>query len=336
VEAYKDNTALGLNTRFSDPISMNALDFALSYSPDSYLPADERVHANILYQRMGFHADLRYNYADFYDLFGPTKTSLKGHSIELGYDRPLIYDKPRRMDLSTEIAYYGGLDRVPFFQDIDSSFDELATAQAALHYDNVNRSLGAVDGEKGFKWDAVIGGNRVNGNTIPYAYAGFDAGFALPIANSSVWLRNVAGKANGEFADPFANFYFGGFGNNWVDRREVKRYREPFSMPGFAINEIGGRAFGKTVLEVNLPPILFKRAGSPGFFGTWARPAMFASALVTNPGEARQTFRNVGFQVDFQLYVLSRLEMTLSLGAARGYSDDLRGEDEFMVSLKIL
>ncbi len=38
--------------------------------------------------------------------------------------------------------------------------------------------------------------------------------------------------------DPYANFYFGGFGNNYVDRRNVKRYREYDSFPGFEINEI--------------------------------------------------------------------------------------------------
>ena len=49
----------------------------------------------------------------------------------------------------------------------------------------------------------------------------------LPLKHSSLWLRSSAGYVAGDDRDePFANFYFGGFGNNWVDHREEKRYRE--------------------------------------------------------------------------------------------------------------
>lgn len=193
-----------------------------------------------------------------------------------------------------------------------------------------------MDEEKGFKWKTALGANHVNGDLIPFGYGQFDLGFELPLKHSSLWLRNSGGVANGETTNPFANFYFGGFGNNWVDHLEIKRYRDPFTMPGFQINEIGGQRFAKSVLELNLPPVLFKRAGTPGFFGTWARSALFASALVTDTDSQRDTYSNIGFQVDFQLFILSRLEMTLSLGVARGFSEDQRGEDEFMLSLKIL
>lgn len=336
VEGYKDSTAVGLHARFSDPISMHSLEITSSYSWDDELDSEERVHARVLYEHMGFSVDLRHNYADFYDLFGPTKTSLRGNSITLGYARPLIYDKPRRMDVSTEISHYSNLDRVPYFQDVETTYDTLTNGNVSLDYENVNRSLGAVDEEKGFKWKTALGANHVNSDFIPFAYGKLDLGFELPVKNSSLWLRSSGGVADGDITNPFANFYFGGFGNNWVDHREIKRYREPFAMPGFQINEIGGQSFAKSILELNLPPVLFKRAGTPGFFGTWARSALFASALVTDTDSQRDTYSNIGFQVDFQLFILSRLEMTLSLGVARGFSDDQRGEDEFMLSLKIL
>lgn len=336
LEGYKDTTAFGLHARITDPISIHNLDLSTSYSLNSDLPSSENLHARLLYEHLGFSVDLRHNYADFYDLFGPTKTSLNGDSVSLGYERTLIFDKPRRLDLATDISHYRGLDRVPYFQDIDSSFDELTSAQVSLSYENIRRSLGAVDGEKGWLWEVAAGGNHVNGANIPYVFGRLDAGFEIPWKHSSVWLRNVAGIANGDSADPFANFFFGGFGNNWVDHREVKRYREPFSMPGFAINEIGGQEFARSTVEWNLAPHYFQSAGSPGFFAAWMRPALFASALVTGSDNEHATFRNIGFQVDFQLFVFSRLEMMLSIGAARGYSADIRGENEYMVSLKIL
>jgi hypothetical protein len=45
---------------------------------------------------------------------------------------------------------------------------------------------------------------------------------------------------------------------------------------------------------------------------------------------------NAGVQFDLQLHVLNRLPMMLSLGYARGFEGDGKGEDEIMLSLKVL
>ena len=41
-------------------------------------------------------------------------------------------------------------------------------------------------------------------------------------------------------------------------------------------------------------------------------------------------------QFDLQLQVLHRLPMMLSFGYAKGFEGDGQGEDEFMLSLKVL
>ena len=58
---------------------------------------------------------------------------------------------------------------------------------------------------------------------MPKLRGQFDVGFALPLKHSSIWLRNHAGAADGDRDNSFTNFFFGGFGNNYVDNREVKR-----------------------------------------------------------------------------------------------------------------
>ena len=92
------------------------------------------------------------------------------------------------------------------------------------------------------------------------------------------------------------------------------------------------------MLEWNLPPLRFERLGSPGFYGSWIRPAVFTTALVTNPesGADRIDAYNAGVQFDLQLHVLNRLPMMLSVGYARGIEGDGKGEDEFMLSFKVL
>ena len=109
-------------------------------------------------------------------------------------------------------------------------------------------------------------------------------------------------------------------------------------MPGFELNQIPGRNFHRAMLEWNLPPLRFSRAGTPNFYTSWARPAIFATSLVTNFDDSaiRQEATNVGGQVDFKFKVKSRYDLTLSFGYAVGYLEGSRFDEEFMVSLKIL
>jgi len=344
---YKDSTSLGLKAVFSDPIRFDVLSIGAGYSLDGDLPSDERPNLSIDYSHTvisasplagTWHLGARLNYADFYDLFGPTKMSRKGQRYFVGYDKTLLYDEPRRLVFSTELNFYRDMDALPRYQNVPTTFDKLTTFDAHLSYEHVRRSLGAVDDEKGFRWSFGTTVNHVDGDTIPKLLGDFDFGFALPWGHSSIWLRNAAGGAFGEPADEFANFFFGGFGNNYVDRGEVKRYREYYAMPGFELNAIPGRNFYRGMLEWNLPPVRFERVGTPKFYLSWARPALFASALTTNLDDSsiRSEARSYGLQLDFQFTVMSRFEMTLSTGYARCYGENDFDDEEYMVSLKIM
>jgi hypothetical protein len=179
----------------------------------------------------------------------------------------------------------------------------------------------------------------VQGDFFPKVYAKLDLGTQLPLRHSSLWLRASAGSAlRGSRDEPFANFYFGGFRNNWVDWREEQRYRESDAFPGLQINELGGRNYGKAMLEWTLPPIRFRRVGKPGFYATWARPAVFATTLVTNMDDSalRRTITNAGSQLDVRMGVLSRLELTLSAGYAAAFESGQPTRHQGMLSLKVL
>ena len=338
VQSYKDSVAYGYRMNFSDSLSLNRIDLTASYSPDHGLPSDERMHAQLEYRRYDWRASAAYNAADFYDLFGPTKTSRRGYVFGLGYDKLLLYDQPRKLTLSLDGKFYGNLDRLPDYQNVVATFDKLFTVRAKLRYTNLRSSLGHVDDEKGEAWQFAAENNYVNGTAIPRIWADYDWGFALPLRHTSIWLRSSGGTAFGDRLSPYANFYFGGYGNNWVDHGPEKRYREYYSFPGVALNEIGGKNYAKSVLEWNLPPVRFRRVGRPGFYLSWARPALFASGLITNMDDAivRRTVRNAGTQVDLRFNLLSRLDMTLSGGYAVAFGNNLTKHDEAMISLKIM
>lgn len=93
------------------------------------------------------------------------------------------------------------------------------------------------------------------------------------------------------------------------------------------------------MLEWNLPPIRFENVGGSKFYLSWARTALFATNLTTDldDGSIRQEVQSAGLQVDFRFTILSRMDMTVSAGYARGLGSSLTDDDEeFMLSLKIL
>ncbi|MGQ0587221.1 MAG: TolB family protein [Gammaproteobacteria bacterium] len=336
VEGYKDSVGAGALMRWADPMGFDSIELTVSHSPDSELPADERTHAELTYKHLGWQLRASHNDADFYDLFGPTKRSRRADAAGFGYGKALIYDKPRELHFSFDADHYSNLERLPDAQNITATFDTLTQARAGLEYSYVLNSLGSVDDEKGVRWEAVVEANHVNGETIPRYRAGLDFGLPVGPAHSTVWLLNAAGMADGDRLDPFANFFFGGFGNNYVDDGEIKRYRKHYALPGFELNALGGRTFAKSTLEWNLPPLVFDRVGTPGFYLAWARPSVFGTGLVHNFDESPGNAQSAGVQVDLRFQVMHRLDMTLSAGYARGWIDRQYVDDEVMVSLKIL
>jgi hypothetical protein len=227
---------------------------------------------------------------------------------------------------------------LPNAQNVDTNFTRLVTSEAKLHYTDLRRSLGAVDDEKGIEWTLVYSGNHVNGSLTPQLRGALDFGIPLPLPHSSVWLRTAAGIADGSHNATVANFYFGGFGNNYVDDKSIKRYHEYQSMPGFEIDEISGLHFVKALVEWNVPPVVFESAGIPGLHMNWLRPSVFAAGLWTEPANAslRQEYASIGTQMDLHFSILHRYGMTLSAGYAVGYKGSQRAGSEWMVSLKIM
>ncbi|HYL89591.1 MAG TPA: hypothetical protein VEU32_12610 [Burkholderiales bacterium] len=338
LQGYKRKIGIGYHVFIDDPLDLGTLGITAAFTPSQDLPSNERTHVDARYQYLNWHAGAAYNRSDFYDLFGPTIRSRRGFQTDGGYDKALIFDEPRRLDFKSDLAYYHNLDALPAAQNVAATAERLVTAEAGLYYTDTRKSRGAVDDEKGIVANGVFYSNYANDTFSPQLRGGLDFGVPLPLGHSSIWLRNAAGVAHGERSDPYANFFFGGFGNNWVDAHNEKRYRDYYSMPGFDLNELSGRTFARSMLEANLPPVVFESVGTPAFYLAWLRPALFATALWTDPSDSsyRTRYNNVGAQADLRFSVLHWYEMTLSVGYAVGYKGATRSGDEWMVSLKIM
>jgi hypothetical protein len=338
VQGYKDYFSYGLRFNLSDPIGFQNIHLTASYSPYSQLPVNERYHLDFAYSYLNWKFESTYNRADFYDLFGPTKSSRKGYSLGLNYHKNIIYDTPRIMDYTIFTNYYGNLERLPDYQNVSVNYDNYFNTGFDFNYQDLRASLGSVDREKGYRLKVSSNNNFVNKTIYPHINTNFDFGFALPINHSSIWLRSSVGYSYGNRLEPLANFYFGGFGNNYVDNLDENRYREYYSFPGVELNQIGGTNFGKLMFEWNLPPIRFSSVGFSSFFLNYARTSFFSTVITTNidSDDYRRLLANIGAQVDFKFIMFFHLKMTFSFGYAMAFEKDQSRSDELMFSLKIL
>lgn len=338
VEGYKDYPAYGLRMEFSEPLGIYKSDLTASYSPHQSLTENQRFHAGWNFNYMQWSLRARYNGADFYDLFGPTKSSRKGYSLGMGYEHYLIYDGPRQMRYNLNLTGYGGLERLPDYQNIETTYDRFMTFDARLDYRHRTASLGAVDYEKGYMWQIGYRGTYVVKNLHDLLSANFDFGLPLPLHHSSIWFRNAAGFSPGDRSDPFDKFFFGGFGNNWIDYKTPKQYRLYYAFPGMELNEIAGLNYGKVTVEWSLPPVRFRHLGTTSLYLTWAHLTIFGTGIITNMDvpEWQRKVGGIGTQLDFRLTLLSHLRLTISAGYALAFEKDSSPLNEFMFSVRIL
>jgi hypothetical protein len=333
---YDRSPAFGYYIHVADPLQFRQFSANLAVSPFNRVHGSQWLHANLEYQTPNWKLTYWHNLADVYDLAGPVLRSRKGDAFIANYTKPLVYDPPRQLDVFGSAAAYFGLNQLPGAQNIASP-KNLRSAEVGLHYTNTSKALGGVDHEKGIEGRIVVGGDQAQGDWFPRIYGAFSGGTALPWPNSSVWLYAHAGVVGGPRLSPVAAYYLGAFRNNYVDDRPEKRYRELESFPGFDIDGIAARRFGKLTGEVNLPPIRFAEVGTAAFYLSYIRPAVFAGALATEaPDLSHHNYYDLGTQLDLNFTVALRLPMVFSVGAAGGWRDGHYQKTEWLASLKIM
>ena len=371
VVGYKNNIGVGYKFKFQDPLKMKALDLSISYTPKNWKNSinndgreildDEKWHASLNYKTavMGgllpgmYNIYASYNKANFYDLFGPTKRSRKGINFGLGISKSLFSDSPKNLDLNLGLSGYYGLNQSPEFQQINfenKSFntDIFYNLYSTFVFRNLKRSVGAVDFEKGIKSSLTLSSAYTAGNLFPKVQGSLDFGFSLPVKHTALWFRNAFGNSFTKEVNPFTRFGFASFGNNIVDNAASKMYRNTFAFAGLTYDadiSIIAKNFYKTVVELSLPPIRYRKLGFFNLFATYSHPTIFAGNLFTKNYESyvkdskkieldyEQTYKNIGFQVDTKLVMFSHLSSTFSFGWAKAFSDK-KNYEEWMISLK--
>ncbi len=356
---YKNFVGVGYTINLGDPLNFREFEISAAYTPTSWLngladksdstnlqiDSDEQLHLSVSGKIGRYSFSATHNQANFYDLFGPTKTSRKGTNARIEYNRSLLWDAPKRLDLIVGLGGFRGLQKSPFFQQIDTqgfSDSLFVNFDGTLAFSNLRNSLGAVDSEKGLKGSFRSMTATSNGKFYSNILASFDFGFQLPINHFSVWFRTAAGNSFSEAFNPFTRFGFAAFGNNTIDFQTARRYRNIFSFPGLSFiadRSIIARTFEKAMVEFVLPPIRFREMGGLNLYSNWMQATVFSSGLLTHDASSMNNrFVNVGSQLDVKIIIFSLLESTFSVGYASAFDLDQNNKqyNEWMFSLKLL
>ena len=235
-----------------------------------------------------------------------------------------------------KLAAYGDLETLPGYQNIESSYKEMYIGTLNFHRSYLRKSLGAIEPEQGYDWSVYAFSSLAKQTFYPQLINNFDFGFLLPMKNSALWFRTSLGQSFGETSKTNSYFYFGGFGNNWVDYRSPQQYREMQSFPGVQIDQLSAMNYAKLTTEINFPPIRFRKVGLLGFYSTYARFSAFGMGLFSNLANnlTNMNYFSTGAQLDLELVLFSLIKSNLSFGYSRAYGPILPA-DQFMVSLKL-
>jgi hypothetical protein len=336
IQGYKSYVTAGYRMNFMDPMGLNSLTLKWSFSPQPNLPLKQTVHLAVEYNIWNWTFNANYNYADFYDLFGPTKFSRAGYSVSAKYYKLFNRMSPTKTDLYVKLTAYGDLETLPFYQNIASDYSELYVGTFNYHKSYLRKSLGAIEPEQGYDWSVFAFTSFAKETFYPQLINNFDVGFLLPMRNTSLWFRTSVGQSFGESDKTNSYFYFGGFGNNYLDYRSAQQYREMSSFPGVEIDELSALNYGKLTTEIDFRPIRFRKLGLLGFYSTYARFSLFGMGLFTNffNDRTQKNFFSTGVQLDLELVLFTLLKSTLSFGFSRAYGP-MMPKDQFMVSLKL-
>ena len=349
ISAFRDNMAwnnmtpvIGCHLSFYDPLSYFSINLFAGASPWSNNEWKNKFHlaAEIKYDRWTLTG--AWNKSNFYDLFGPRRTSRKGYQFSLAYDRTYTLLRPFNWEWGGEIAHYGDMDALPLYQEIevDEGITSFQTANLYIKCGKTRKSIGGAEPEQGYELSANGYTYLANGKFYPFIDVTGDFGFRLPVGNhNSFWLRSAAGQSFGDASSTLGNSYFGGFRNNYVDNGEVNRFRTANAMPGARIDQIRAHNYARFTGEINFSPIRLNNFGALRCYPNYIQFKLFASDLLTDywgsERDNKANYLSCGAQMNIPMVLFTHMKTTLSVGYARIWGGGLN-QGEFMVSLKLL
>ncbi len=337
VSGFQKEIVYGFFTHISDPLINHDIKMEVGYSPITKIKGIPKFHIKVEYDyKKKFMFKLQHNAPDFYDLFNERKRGIIGTKITLGNKHFWIYDNPYKLEQNTEIAVYSGVE---FILDnlVKVSEPDFMVAQTELKSKYLRRTIGSSDYESGNQFSITFRAFGSNPREPQYAaqiYSEWDH-YSLVFWKHNVFHFKIAAGYHHDNKNLIqSRFYFGGFGNRYVENEKVKQYRKVFRFPGIPIYSLSTDRFVKIIFENNLPPIRFGSLGVGAHFINHLDFAFYTQGIYANSAPGNYWI-DIGAQINLVLKHWFNLESTISGGIAQAWSKD-NNSWEWFVSLKLL
>jgi hypothetical protein len=293
--------------------------------------------------RHDWHGYLKYAFQDewslewkkdpdsFYDMLNQRRMNMPGKSAKIEMKKWWRYDLPATVEQWTYLLWGQGLNDVA-----EKGLQQKDLISLGMRWQGKSwrKSIGSVDHERGYEWNLLASTSKGLDASDPSFVARAD----IAVARSGFWphhtfrVQTAAGIAAGKEL-MLGRFYFGGFGNRWLEDQASTGFRQLGNFPGLAYKSLPADRFVKFGIETLLPPI--DVAKQFGFLGLHkAAVYVFSQSLFFHHQSWLCAF-NAGVQTDFSVRLFYLLESTFSFGYATAWTGSKR-DQEFMISLKLL
>lgn len=337
ISGFRDQKVVGVFTHFADPLFLHDFVFEIGATPFDRNPVDPRFHFRGKYEyKRTYRLELEHNGPSFYDLFNQRKAGMIGTKATLGHTHYWKYDIPHKIKQTSDLTFYTGVQAI---NDnlIAVSNPDFFTFETSLNSQNFRRAIGSVDKEFGNEWTLtamVLGVGAKSPEFVQGGHAEWSRFLTWLWPHNVLHLKLAAGYLHTRDNLAIGKFYFGGFGNRYLENKEVKQFRDPFRFPGIPIYSVAAEGFGKVMVEHNLPPLRFNDVRLGLHFLSHLDASWFVQGLLLKSNQENK-WVNVGGQINFVFNHWYNLETTFSAGVAQAWSSQTSSR-EWFVSFKLL
>jgi hypothetical protein len=242
------------------------------------------------------------------------------------------FDRPKTL----EQWFFTGWNQWKYDDFGEESAEETISYGTRFKDKNLRKTIGSVDYETGYEWNAQLRKTHLTDDFSTSATALFgDINWLTPVLtpHNIFRVQTALGQTWGDFIGE-GRFYFEGFGKQLLEEQTNRRYRQIENFPGLADNSQIADRFAKFTVENVFPSVkIGKRFGD--IYLRRADVSVFHQQLYSEFEDTSARYYNVGFQSNWYLTNFYTIEATLSLGFAHAWEQAGDSYDEFFLYIKL-
>ena len=337
VSAFQDQATIGFYSHLGDPNFIHDIKVDVTYSPKFTNKLIPRFHFDIKYQyKLEWLLRYQHNASNFFDLVNKLKRSTIQKKITIQNTHYWLYDEPHKIKHVNDLSAYFDAQYIND-NTIRIYKPNFIVYQSVFESSNLRRSIGSIDAEKGVKWGFTIMTYHVDPKNFQHV-GGVHGECAIYTTwgwpHNTVHFKVDAGIRHTRNTMAIGWFYFGGFGNRYLENEDVNQFRKTFRFPGIPIYDLPANRFLKTLIEQKLPPLRFGNAYIQHHCLNYTDLSVFTQALATKL-KWQSLWLNAGAQVNLHFRHWYNLESTLSFGIAKAWNVN-QSSWEWFISFKPL